>query len=409
MKRISLYIRHDLNKLMHERQIVKYTQKLLRDQTAVPGSIRFYRLDDVVISNREDEWLPVFTEVMNGLDVTALLFAQPTLPFADLLVQRADPKADRLVPKDSETKVYLHDIPFIRKAEWEKGPKSGLVGKIVGCLRERKAVIIQGLGVVSSGSVTVEQAFIGFSTIFHTTFVKYLLDLLTDGFRLTDERRHLDGFRKLWPRQQELADLTFTPGPIRDEDAIIREICRVGRYTVEKGYVDSFFGNISYFDGRTIFISQTASSLDELEGHIDPVPLDGSSTSGLSASSELPAHRGIYAGSKYHAILHGHPKFSVVMSMHCEERNCEIEDCNRFCNRNRSACGVPIVAGETGAGGLAKSVPRALKESGVCIVYGHGIFSAGELDFQDAFMKMANVENRCREAYFVLLENRLNY
>jgi ribulose-5-phosphate 4-epimerase/fuculose-1-phosphate aldolase len=65
----------------------------------------------------------------------------------------------------------------------------------------------------------------------------------------------------------------------------------VGRYTVEKGYVDSFFGNISYFDGRTIFISQTASSLDELEGHLDPVLLDGSSTAGISASSELPAHR----------------------------------------------------------------------------------------------------------------------
>jgi ribulose-5-phosphate 4-epimerase/fuculose-1-phosphate aldolase len=392
---------------MHDRQIEKYTQKLLRDRTAVPESIRLYRLDDVVMANRQDEWLPVFTEVFHGLDVTALLFAQPTLPFADLLVERADPSANKLVPKDSETKVFLHDIPFIRKADWREIPKSELAGNIIGCLRERKAAIIQGLGVVASGGVTVEQAFIGFSTIFHTTFVKYLLDLLTDGFRLPDERRHFDGFRKFWLRQQDLGDLAFSSGPIKEQEAIIREICRVGKYTVEKGYVDSFFGNISYFDGHTIFISQTASSLDELEGHIDPVPLDGSSTSGLSASSELPAHRGIYAGSNYHAILHGHPKFSVVMSMHCEERNCEIEDCNRLCNRKRSACGVPIVAGETGAGGLAKSVPRALKESGVCIVYGHGIFSAGEKDFQDAFMKMVNVENRCREEYFVLLAKRL--
>jgi ribulose-5-phosphate 4-epimerase/fuculose-1-phosphate aldolase len=394
---------------MHERQIVKYTQKLLRDQTAVPESIRFYRLDDVVITNREDEWLPVFTEVLQGLDVTALLFAQPTLPFADLLVERADLKETRLVPKDSETKVYLHDIPFIRKGEWEKVNKSDLAGKIVSCLKERKAVIIQGIGVVASGGVTVEQSFIGFTTIFHTTFVKYLLDLLTDGFKLAGEQGYFDGFRKFWLKQQELTDITFTPGPIMDQDVIIREICRVGRYTVEKGYVDSFFGNISYFDGRTIFISQTASSLDELEGHIDPVPLDGSSTSGLSASSELPAHRAIYAGSKYHAVLHGHPKFSVVMSMHCQERNCEIKDCNRYCNRKRSACGVPIVAGETGAGGLANSVPDALNESGVCIVYGHGIFSAGRLDFEDAFMRMATVENRCREGYFDLLDKILKH
>ena len=392
---------------MDDQQIEKYTQKLIRDRTSVQESIRFYRLEDVVITNRQDEWLPVFTEVLNGLDVTALLFAKPTLPFADLLVERAEPGAERLVPKDSETKVFLHDIPFIRKAEWLEIPKSELAGKIIYCLKKRKAAIIQGLGVVASGGVTVEQAFIGFSSIFHTTFVKYLLDLLTEGFRLPDERRYFDEFRKSWLKQRDLSDLMFASGPINDRDAIIREICRVGRYTVEKGYVDSFFGNISYFDGRTIFISQTASSLDELEGHIDPVPLDGSSTSGLSASSELPAHRGIYVTSHYHAILHGHPKFSVIMSMHCEERNCDIEDCNRLCNRNRSACGVLIVAGETGAGGLARSVPLALKESGVCIVYGHGIFSAGEKDFQNAFMKMVDVENRCREEYFILVEKRM--
>jgi ribulose-5-phosphate 4-epimerase/fuculose-1-phosphate aldolase len=338
------------------------------------------------------------------LNVTALLFAKLTLPFADLLVERADPSAERLVPNDSETKVFLHDIPFIREREWEGKPKPELAGMIIRCLRERKAVIIQNLGVVATGGVTVEQAYIGFSTIFHTTFVKYLLDLLTEGFRLSDERRHLDTFRHEWFKDPDLSGLTFTPGPLTDQNAIITEICKVGRYTVAKGYVDSFFGNISYFDGKTIFISQTTSSLDELEGHIDPVPLDGSSTAGLSASSELPAHRGIYISSNYHAVLHGHPRFSIVMSMFCAEEDCTINDCNRLCNKKRSVCGVPIVAGETGAGGLAKSVPLAIKEKGVCIVYGHGVFAAGEKDFQDAFMKMAEVEDRCREGYFDLLE-----
>ncbi len=61
---------------------------------------------------------------------------------------------------------------------------------------------------------------------------------------------------------------------------------------------------------------------------------------------------------------------------------------------------------ETGAGGLAKSVPRAVKGEGVCIVYGHGIFAAGEKDFRDAFHKMAEVEDRCREEYVRLLEKR---
>ncbi len=399
---------------MHD-HIKKYTQKLLRDRTAVAESIRFYRLDDVVIANQRDEWLPVFSEVFSGLNVTALLFAKLTLPFADLLVERAGTKADRLVPNDSETRVFLHDIPFIRKEEWADRPRHELAGGIIRCLRERKAAVIQGLGVVASGGVTVEQAYIGFSTIFHTTFVKYLLDLLNEGFRLPGERDAFDGFRKSWRRSPDLGNLVFTQGPLEkspesgtrsSKEIIAGEICRVGRYTVEKGYVDSFFGNISYFDGKTIYISQTTSSLDELEGHIDPVPMDGSSTAGLSASSELPAHRGIYLATDYRSILHGHPKFSVIMSMYCEEEGCKIEDCNRFCNRKRSACGVPIVAGETGAGGLANSVPRAIKDKGACLVYGHGIFAAGEQDFQQAFMRMVQVEDRCREEYFDLLEKR---
>ncbi len=392
----------------------KYTAKLLRDRTAVAESIRFYRLDDTVAANQRDEWLPVFSDVFKGLNVTALLFAKLTLPFADLLVERADPKADRLVPNDSETRVFLHDIPFIRRAEWIDRPKSELAGMIVRCLKERKAVVIQGLGVVSSGGVTVEQAYIGFSTIFHTTFVKYLLDLLNVGFRLPGEQDSFAEFRKTWQRPPDLSGLEFAQGLLEksgggrgqcaEREMIYDEICRVGRYTVEKGYVDSFFGNISYFDGRTIYISQTTSSLDELEGHIDPVPMDGSSTAGLSASSELPAHRGIYLATDYHSVLHGHPKFSVILSMYCAEEDCRIEDCNRFCNRSRSVCGAPIVAGETGAGGLANSVPRAIKDKGVCIVFGHGIFAAGEQDFQQAFMRMVQVEDNCREEYFKLLE-----
>ena len=390
---------------MHN-QIAKYTGKLLRDRTAVPDSIRFYRLDDVVSAGRTDEWLPVFTGVFEGLDITALLFARLTLPFADLLVARAEAGADRLVPQDSETRVFLHDIPFIRKKEWEGAPASELTARIVRCLKERKAAVIEGLGVVSTGGVTVEQAYIGFSTIFHTTFVKYLLDVLTEGFKLPDERMAFEVFRRDWNRTPDLGGLEFAAGPLRDRGAIISELCRVGRYTVEKGFVDSFFGNISYFDDATIYISQTTSSLDELEGFIDPVPMDGSSTAGLSASSELPTHRGIYGDSSYRAVLHGHPRFSIILSMLCHEKNCTIRDCNRLCDRVRTVCGVPIVAGETGAGGMAKSVPAAMKQQGVCIVYGHGIFAAGEQDFRDAFLKMAEVENKCREEYFRLAMER---
>lgn len=399
-------------------QIDKYTRKLVRDRTADPASIRFYRLDDVMIAGREDEWAPVFAEVFNGLNATALLLAKPAVPFADLLAAAAGPGTDRLSPQDNETRTFFHDIPFVRRAEWSGDRKHELAGRIVQCLKERKAAIVEGLGLIGLGGVTIEQAYIAYSTLFHTTFLKFCLDVLERGFRSREEREAFDGMRRSWARRIDREGMEFKD--MRSEDqgagsggqglkngdrqAIYDEICRVGRYTVEKGLVDSFFGNISWFDGSTIFISQTASSLDELEGHIDPVPLDNTSTAGLSASSELPAHRAIYRSSRYHAVLHGHPKFSIILSMHCEEEDCEEKDCGRSCERKRAACGVPIVSGEIGAGGLAKTVPGAIRENGICIVHGHGVFSTGETGFRDAFEKMVECENRCREEYFRMVE-----
>jgi ribulose-5-phosphate 4-epimerase/fuculose-1-phosphate aldolase len=403
-------------------QFEKYTGKLLRDRTAVPETIRFYRLDDVVIASRQDEWLPVITEVFANLNVTAILMARPTLRLADMLVAAADPGTDRIVPKDSETKTFHHDFPFVRKEDWQGRPKQELAAKIAECLKERKAAVVEGLGFVTTGGVTVEQSYINYSTLFHATFLKFCLDVLERGFRSEPEREAFGEMRRSWVRPVGTDGVWFRKGPIASsaecgvrgsecnagnaKEIIYDEISRVGRYTVEKGLVDSFFGNISYFDGRTIYISQTASSLDELEGHIDPVPLDFSSTAGLSASSELPAHRAIYQSSKFHAVLHGHPKFSVILSMYCGEEDCDIEDCGKNCKRKRSACGIPIVSGELGAGGVAKTVPPAVKEAGVCIVYGHGVFSAGEKDFEEAFLNMVNAENECREEYFRLVDNR---
>ena len=157
-------------------------------------------------------------------------------------------------------------------------------------------------------------------------------------------------------------------GPLESSEDILREIAAVGRYTVERGLVDSFFGNISCRTDKLLYISQTAASLDALTGCIDPVPFDNSSTVGITASSELAAHRRIYETSDAKVILHGHPKFSVVMSMLCEEKECTITDCWRECPQVRFLGGTPVVAGEIGAGGLAKRVPPVIAGwSGNCL------------------------------------------
>jgi len=170
--------------------------------------------------------------------------------------------------------------------------------------------------------------------------------------------------------------------------------------------VDSYFGNISCLFKDILYISQTGSSLDELRGCIDPVPMDGSSCVGITASSELSAHRAIVTAGTHRTVLHGHPKFSVILSLACNEKNCVLRgQCHLRCPRQRQAAGVPIVSGEVGTGpyGLCHTVPPALAEHRGAIVYGHGVFTVGKTDFNDAFASLLDIENACRKEYFASL------
>jgi ribulose-5-phosphate 4-epimerase/fuculose-1-phosphate aldolase len=184
---------------------------------------------------------------------------------------------------------------------------------------------------------------------------------------------------------------------------MIRAMDQAGKMVVGYKLVDSFFGNISYLYGDTLYISQTSSSLDELVGHIDPCPLDNSTSAGITASSELPAHRDILQKTGHLAVLHGHPKFSVIMSMDCDRRgNCDREgECFRRCPEERDVRGYPVVPGEVGTGpfGLCRTVPPAIEEDRGVIVYGHGVFTTGARDFNQALQGLLDVERNCREEY----------
>jgi ribulose-5-phosphate 4-epimerase/fuculose-1-phosphate aldolase len=194
----------------------------------------------------------------------------------------------------------------------------------------------------------------------------------------------------------------ISEAPPRNEEEVIRQIVSAGRELTNRKLVDSYFGNISYTFGSSIYISQTGSSMDELAACIDAVPLDGSSSSGITASSELSAHLGIHSKTGLRAILHGHPKFTVIMSMSCRRDGCDISTCYRSCREARSAAGVPVVSGEIGTGptGLVRTVPDAMTKSRAVIVFGHGIFTADTDSFRPAFELMQSVEKRCMQEYF---------
>lgn len=385
---------------MHD-QLEKYRRKMLADRSALAGETAIAAKDDAIISLGPPLLAGVAEGVLARLNCLGLVVARPALPFAELLLARL-PAAERtIVPRDTETRTFLHDIPVLRQAELGADP----VPAIARLLANRKGVVVEGLGIVASGALTVEQAYINYSSVFHSTFVKYLEDLLLAGFRLPGEQEKVADFRATWLKPLTAAGLEFRPGPLRDPAEILDELAMVGRYTVERGLVDSFFGNISCRAGDTVYISQTAASLDELAGCIDPVPFGNSSTAGITASSELAAHRRIYETCDAAVILHGHPKFAVIMSMLCAETDCPVTDCWKDCPQVRFLDDTPVVAGEIGAGGLAKRVPPVIGGPGKAVVYGHGVFTLGRSGFAEAFQAMVEVENWCREEYFRRLES----
>jgi ribulose-5-phosphate 4-epimerase/fuculose-1-phosphate aldolase len=388
---------------MHD-QIAKYTSKLISEGSSQSGQIAFAAQDDIIISDGDPFLAALSKRVLTRLNCLALAAAAPSLPFAEFLIQRTARLEKSIVPRDTETRTFLHDIPILRKDELGSDPAA----TIAALLGNRKGIVVEGIGIIATGALTVEQAYINWSSVFHSTYIKYLEDLLEHGFVLPGEDVSFSLFKRelLVPLSSD--GLEFRQGPFPEKNIILEEIARVGWYTVQRRLVDSFFGNISYSNGNLIYISQTASSLDELSGCIDPVPFENSSTVGITASSELVAHRSIFESTGCRAILHGHPRFAVVMSMICDEKeSCHLTDCWKECSKVRFLGDTPVVAGEIGAGGIAKNVPPVIGRSGAAIVYGHGVFSIGMTDFREAFQRLVDVENWCRTEYFRRLDEKL--
>jgi ribulose-5-phosphate 4-epimerase/fuculose-1-phosphate aldolase len=193
--------------------------------------------------------------------------------------------------------------------------------------------------------------------------------------------------------------------PFNTSEDVINAMIETGKLTVESRMVDSFFGNISVKYKDKIYISQTGSSLDELAGAIDPCPLNNSMSNAITSSSEFSAHRGVYDTVGKKTILHGHPKYSVILSMLCDDFQCSDRgSCHIKCRKKRMVNDIPIIPGEVGTGptGISNTLPKAITERGA-IVYGHGLFTLGAEDFTDAFRSLIDIEKDCFNKYIELI------
>jgi ribulose-5-phosphate 4-epimerase/fuculose-1-phosphate aldolase len=377
----------------------KYAAKLIA-QGLAPGSgpdaPLVGGLDADLTWNREDRRTAMLSGLFDKLSINSLAFVRPAEPYRTILDFLAARNPEAIRPEDTETRTFLHDIPVCTEFT---------APAMAAQLKRRKVVVVPGQGLAACGTVTPEQGFVSVSSAIFSTFVLFFSDYLNRARSITLDDEYADVFSRVVRLLPEArTDLPgLAPGPFTEEEGVVAAMAEAGRKVVGFGLVDSFFGNISYKLKETVYISQTGSSLDELEGCIDPCPMDGSTTNGLAASSELSAHEDVYRRSSFDCILHGHPKFSVIMSMDCEHDHCPNRGrCHIHCTECRTVDGVPIVPGEVGTGptGLCHTLPPAMAANGAAIVHGHGLFTAGKSDFNAPFARLLEIENRCRDLYF---------
>mgnify|MGYP001550531278 CR=1 FL=1 len=380
----------------------KYADKLGHAKLVEPGQALVSGLDAQLVWNRDDPACDVLEEVMAGLNINSLVFARPAEPYWTIIEHLAARHYPTIEPQDCETRTFLHDLPVACNFTAQE---------MISILKQRKSCIVPGHGITASGTVSPEQGFVTFSSVCFASFVKFFFDFLSTlsntGQQQPDAGLH-DLFLRVAHMTQDLLPLPETPpdlasGPFDTPDQVRTAMIQAGRYTVEYGLVDSYFGNISCLHNNILYISQTGSSLDELAGCIDPSPLDGSSSAGLTASSELSAHLGVIRSTGKQTILHGHPKFAVIQSMVCHEKDCENRgQCHLVCSHDRILGDIPVVPGEVGTGpyGLCHTLPPAMAGRRGVIVHGHGLFTVGETDYTDAFASLLDVEADCRKSYF---------
>jgi ribulose-5-phosphate 4-epimerase/fuculose-1-phosphate aldolase len=380
-----------------EELIRKYTGKLVAAGYAEAGTPLMGAVDADLIWNRDDPSRPLLEEVFAGLNIQSLLYCRPAEPYRTVIDFLAGEADGTIFPEDTETRTFFHDLPVAPAFD---------AREIIAALRERKCVIVPGQGVVTFGTVSPEQAFITFCSVCFAAFVKFFTDFLAECRRGRVGAGREEAFRRAVAHLDPPSAVPppLGQGPFADAAGVMGAMAEAGRATVASRMVDSYFGNISCLMGKTLYISQTGSSLDELAGSIDAVPLDGSSCVGITASSEFSAHRQIVLYTGRRTVLHGHPRFSVILSLDCDRRDCpERGSCHLRCPERRFAGGVPIVPGEIGTGryGLCRTVPPVLQDHPGVIVHGHGVFTAAGEDFNGAFGALLAIENASRKEYFV--------
>ena len=389
-----------MNKM--QQQFAGCETRLYKNGLAEPDTAVFGATEDRIYWNSQNPACPVLEPLFSGLRTQSILYARPAEPYATVLSYLCHNAIDGAIrPDDCETRTVLQDLPVT--AEFE-------TAHLAEALKNRACTVIPEQGIIACGG-TPAQAYVNFSAACFAGFVKFFSDTLNtcrDTEISTSRKKALDRACRHLP-EPVVFESGLMQGPFDNEADAYSAIIEAGREIIDRRLVDACFGNISYRVDKTLYITTSGSFLDDLEKDVVAADLESRTCSRGEPSSELPAHMEIAASTSFRAVLHGHPLFSVIMSMDCDEQDCPNKgSCHVYCPKHREIRGIPVVTGEVGGGprGLCHTVPAAIKRNKAAIVHGHGVFTCAARDFNNALGRMVTIEQICRKTYFEKIESR---
>jgi hypothetical protein len=91
--------------------------------------------------------------LFDHLNINALIFAKPAEPYWTIIDYLAQNSVGPITPNDCETRTFLHDLPVADNLTAEA---------LIPILRHRKSAIVKNHGIVTYGTVSLEQPFVTF-------------------------------------------------------------------------------------------------------------------------------------------------------------------------------------------------------------------------------------------------------
>lgn len=184
-------------------------------------------------------------------------------------------------------------------------------------------------------------------------------------------------------------------------EPLLAQFRRYGRVLFDLGLVDSHSGNLSIRWGESLCITRTGARIGDLgPGDLVFLPLVGESPSVRRASRELIVHRAIYLSDpRIFAVAHAHPPSAVALSFETDWILPRDSEGKGFLRK------VPVIAPDPPSASpqLAEAVVKALKETPIVVVRGHGAFSRGG-SLEEAIFYLGSLENSAR---LLLIKNRI--